>query len=86
MSTIWVFLGYGIALAVALVFLYLFRARAWYWHVLSLACALGLGLMPPQASWQGPLYDLTVGAIFVFLLIWGIGGLLTFRTHHAKHA
>ena len=86
MSTIWVFLGYGISLALALLLLYLFHARSWYWHVLSLACALGLGLMPSPGTWQGPSYDLTLGSLFLFLLVWGIGGLLMVQTRHEKHA
>ena len=86
MSSMWVFLGYGLSLALAVGLLYFFHACTWYWHVLSLALAVGLGLMPPQQSWQGPLYDLTLGVLFVFLLVWGIGGLLMFQTHHERHA
>jgi hypothetical protein len=86
MSSMLVFLGYGFSLVLAVVLLRFFHACTWYWHVLSLALAVGLGLMPAQAAWQGPAYDLTVGMLFVFLLVWGIGGLLMFQTHHEKHA
>ncbi|HZT28532.1 MAG TPA: hypothetical protein VFA33_01520 [Bryobacteraceae bacterium] len=86
MSTIWVVLSYGISLGLAVLLLYVFHARSWYWHMLSVMCALGLGLMPPPANWQGPTYDLSLGSLFVFLLVWGIGGMLMFKTHHEKHA
>ena len=86
MSSMWIFLGYGLPLALALCLLYFFHARAWYWHILSLGCALGLGMMPAQAAWQSPLSGLILGAAFVFLVVWGVGGLLVVPAHHAKHA
>lgn len=86
MSAMWVFLSYGISLGLAVFLLYFFHARSWYWHMLSVLLALGLGLVPPVQNWQGPAYDLILGSIFVFLLIWGIGGMLMFKTHHERHA
>ncbi|HWB98589.1 MAG TPA: hypothetical protein VG672_17890 [Bryobacteraceae bacterium] len=86
MSSMWVFLSYGVSLALAVLLLYFFHARSWYWHMLSVLCALALGLLPPLEKWQGPAYDLMLGSVFVFLLIWGIGGMLMFKTRHERHA
>lgn len=85
MSGAWVFLGYGLALAAALLLLYRFKALAWYWHVISLAAAVSLGFVPPPQGWSGPTFDLLFGVLFCFLMVWGLGGVLMFRTHHPKH-
>jgi len=88
MSFTVVVLVYASALGLALLMLYLFKAQAWYWHLLSLAAAFGVGLMPPPAGWQGPVVDLLFGTVFIFLLVWGVGGLLVSgsRSPRRKHA
>lgn len=90
MSGMWVVLAYGAALALALFLLYWYGSAAWYWHVLAAAAALGLGLMSPPAAWQGPLFDLLLGSVFILLIAWGVGGVLMHSTGHRhprqKHA
>lgn len=88
MSFLWVVVAYALALALALYLLFHFKAQTWYWHLLSVALALGIGLMPPRPDWQGPVWDLIFGSTFLLLLVWGLGGFLTYGTHttHHKHA
>jgi hypothetical protein len=80
MSGIWVFLAYGFALGLALYLLYRFKALAWYWHLSAMAVALGMGFVAPP-----PGYDLAFGACFAFLMVWGLGGILMYNTHHPRH-
>ena len=54
---------------------------------LSVIAALAIGMMPADmipvpASW-GATRDMFVGAVFVFLMIWGIGSPLFLWHHHA---
>ena len=84
-----VFLTYGSAAALALVLLYFFHAH-WYWHVVSVAAALAIGLVPPAmvpipAAW-GATRDLTIGFVFLFLIVWGLGAPLFRRHHQTPHA
>ena len=84
-----VFLIYGGAAVLALVLLYCFHAN-WYWHVLSVALALAIGLMPPDmipvpVAW-GQTRDILLGAVFTFLVVWGIGAPLFRRYHQPEHA
>ena len=72
MSSLWVFLAYGSAILGALLVLYFFHARSWYWHTLSVTLALVIGLAPLPAEWRGPEYDVMVGSVFLFLLVWGV--------------
>ncbi|MGE5645017.1 MAG: hypothetical protein ACM336_04415 [Acidobacteriota bacterium] len=80
MQPLLVALVYGSCLALAVALLYFFHAR-WYWHALSLAASLGVGLTPLPAEWKIP--DLLVGAVFVFLFVWGLG-LPLFRLREAR--
>lgn len=73
MSLTWVLLAYGLAFGLALALLYALRSLHWYWHVLSVLIALFVGLMPPFGGWSGQRYDLLIGGLFVFFLIWGVG-------------
>jgi hypothetical protein len=76
---------YAAATGIPAWLLYRFGSAQRYWHVLSIVAALGLGFIPlPSASSHA--YDMTLGFAFVFLLVWGIGGLFAFRPHHARHA
>jgi hypothetical protein len=85
-----VFLIYGSAAILAIALLYFFHAN-WYWHVISVGLALAIGAVPsdviPMPAAWGPTRDILIGAIFTFLVIWGIGAPL-FRRHHqpAQHA
>jgi hypothetical protein len=81
MNPLLVSLVYGLSLALALALLYLFHAR-WYWHALSLAAALVLGLVRIPAAYAIP--DLLIGAVFLFLFIWGLGLPLFHKRHVAR--
>ena len=69
---------YGVAVLLAIGLGYLYGPKAWYLHLLSLVAAFALGLMPTPDGWHGKAYDLTVGFLFVFLSLWGIG-IVAFR-------
>lgn len=84
MSTSLVFLVYAFAFGLALLLIYLFKPLAWYWHILSCAAALAIGLMPPRAGWQGPAFDLVYGFVFIFLMVWGIGGVAMYRSRQPR--
>jgi hypothetical protein len=77
---------YGTSLILSLGLLYYFGSKAWYWHALSVMVAVAIGLAPtPEALW-GKVYDLTVGFVFTFLLLWGVLPLAPFlRAPHYRH-
>jgi hypothetical protein len=79
-------LVYLLAFAIPAYLLYQFHSRAWYWHVLAILAALGFGFVQTPPEWKSPTSDLLIGGVFLFLLVWGLGGLLTTRPHHEKHA
>lgn len=79
-------LVYVFAFATPLLLLYRRHAARWFWHLLALAAALAMGFAETPAAWKSPAYDMIFGAVFVFLAVWGIGGLVAFRWHHEKHA
>ena len=84
-----VFLAYACAAVLALALLYCFHAH-WYWHVLSVVLAVGLGMVPAEmipipAAW-GVIRDVTVGCVFLFLIVWGLGAPLFRRHHQTPHA
>ncbi|MBE0657928.1 MAG: hypothetical protein IH602_09575 [Bryobacteraceae bacterium] len=93
MTTQFVLLAYLGAFLFAVLCMYLFGQARWYWHVAAIAVALGMGLMPPVQGWQGPLFDMTVGSLFIILFTWGVGEpiydamkLPHFHDHHKGHA
>jgi hypothetical protein len=86
MSLYVVMLVYAAAILAAGVLLLWFHRCSWYWHVFSVALALMVGLAPPPAGYEGPAFDLVVGALLMFLMAWGIGGLAFYRVHHTRHA
>jgi hypothetical protein len=86
MSGMLAVLVYLLAMGLPLYLLYHFHSQAWYWHSLAIAAAICLGLIPIPAPLQGAEFDLIFGFLFIALLIWGVCGLLLFRTHHEKHA
>jgi len=86
MSTMLAVLAYMAALAVPGFLLYRFGSLAWYWHAVSILAALGVGFMPTPPALANPACELLTGIVFVFLVVWGIGGLVVFRPHREKHA
>jgi len=79
-------LVYLFAIAVPVLLLYRFRSAAWYWHLLAIGIALALGFVPFPAEYKSVTFDLLFGGVFIFLMVWGIGGLVVFRPHHERHA
>jgi hypothetical protein len=86
MFSVFAILIYMAAMAMPAWLLYYFGSEAWYWHVLALFTGLGLGFIPLPAVFSKVGYDLAVGFAFVFLMVWGIGGLFMCRPHREKHA
>lgn len=79
-------LVYLLAFAIPLIALYHFHSAPWHWHVLAILAALGMGFVETPAAWKSPTYDLVFGAVFVALIVWGIGGLVAFGWHRQRHA
>lgn len=89
MSSTVVVLVYLLAIGIPVYLLYRFHSQSWFWHALSIAAAFGLGFMPTPSTWKTVGFDLAFGFGFVFLLAWGIGGLVVYRphgSHRHKHA
>ena len=86
MSPYLVMLTYGGAVALAVLLLYFLGPRAWYLHLVSLAIAFTIGFVPPPQVITGPIADLVNGFVIIFLLFWGLGGLLALSMHREKHA
>ena len=86
--TIWATLAYAGAAAIAILLLFAFRSLTWYWHVGSLVLATLVACVPytQLGISDGPVVDLIIGSVILFLLVWGLGGLL-FRPfeHHGQH-
>jgi hypothetical protein len=82
MFTMWAVLVYLLALAIPLYLLWQFDARHWLWHVLAIVAALALGFVPPPFGLISAAVDLAFGFAFIFLTIWGIGGLILTGRHH----
>ena len=81
-----IFLEAVVTLALPLYLLYQFRSQAWYWHVLAVIVALVIGNMPGTALLETLGGSMLYGFVFVFLMIWGIGGLIPLRRLRKKHA
>jgi hypothetical protein len=77
---------YLLSFALAVLLLYAIHSRPWYLHALAVAAALALGFVQPPPEWKGIAYDLAFGATITFLLVWGLGGLVTIHHHREKHA
>lgn len=89
MFTMLAVVAYLTAFVIAVFLLYHFGSAHFSWHLLSIVAALALGMMPaPGPIRPGPGVDLVFGFAFIFLMTWGIGGLLVFRRHphREKHA
>ena len=80
-------LVYLLAFGLPVYLLLRFDSHSWIWHALAIAAALALGFVPTPPEWKTKTFDLLFGSVFVFLMVWGIGGLLPIlRHHHARHA
>jgi hypothetical protein len=86
MFTILAVLIYLLAIGIPISLLYRFHPQSWYWHLLAIVAAFGLGMVPTPATWKTVGFDLAIGFVFVLLLVWGVGGLVLFRSHRPKHA
>ena len=87
MSPYLVMLVYGGAAALAIILLYSFESRAWYWHASSLALAFVIGSVPTPTGFDNPVTVVITGFVIIFLLFWGLGGLLLLMAPHShKHA
>jgi hypothetical protein len=86
MFTMLAVLVYLLAIGIPLFLLYFYRSQSWYWHVLAILAALGLGFVPTPAGWKTAGFDLGIGFVFILLLVWGVGGLVVFRSHKERHA
>jgi hypothetical protein len=82
MSSVLVLAVYLAALAAPLLILYFHRSWTWYWHMMAVIAAFALGFVPTPAGWKTPALDVAFGFAFIFLMVWGIGGLLMF--HHPR--
>lgn len=85
MSSAVVVAAYGCAAILPFVVLHFFGARAWYWHVLSICLAFALGFAPIPEQWHDPALDVAIGAVFTFLLVWGVAAPL-FIPKHRPHS
>lgn len=86
MYNMWAVLVYLLALALPLYLLWQFDAVHWSWHILAIVAALALGFMPAPFGLSSAALDLAFGFIFIFLTVWGIGGLiLAGRRHEPGH-
>ena len=85
MSSTLVLVIYLVALAIPLFLLYRYHARSWYWHIVCVAAAFALGFIPTPPEWKTQLLDMVFGFTFIFLIVWGLGGLLAFHEHGGQH-
>ena len=79
-------LVYLLAIGIPVCLLHHFHSQAWYWHVLAVLGGLGIGLVPTPPEWKTAVFDMAFGFVMVLLLVWGLGGLMLWRSHHEKHA
>ena len=87
MSSYAVMLAYACAVGLAIWLLYSFEARAWYWHAAGLAIAFAIGFFPAPPGFDSPMMVVITGFAIIFLLFWGLGGLLLLMSpHRHKHA
>ena len=61
-----------------------FRAVSWYWHLLAIVAALAVGCFPISIELQKRGLDLLFDLLFVLLLFWGVGGLISGSTQSAN--
>jgi len=85
MYTLLAVLVYAAAVVVPACLLLRFHSQAWPWHLLAVAAGLAIGLTPIPPALQTQSFDLLFGFVFLFLICWGLGGLLL-RPHRHRHA
>jgi hypothetical protein len=78
-------LVYLVAFGVPVLLIWRFHPQAWYWHAVALLGALGMGFFEAPEKWHTATFDILFGAVFICLLVWGIGGLVAFRRHRERH-
>jgi hypothetical protein len=79
-------LVYLAAMALPALLLYRFHSTPRFWHLLAIAVAVAAGFVPIPAELQKRGFDLGIGFVLLFLLFWGIGGLIVPRGHRERHA
>ena len=79
-------LVYLAAMALPLWLLHRYGSQLWLWHGLAIAGAIFLGFIPTPVAFKGVGVDLVFGFAFIFLMVWGVGGLVVYRPHLHKHA
>lgn len=77
---------YLLALAIPVGLLFRYGSQHWFLHILAITAGLGLGFMPTPVELKGIATDLAMGFAFLFLMVWGIGGLVVYRPHLHRHA
>jgi hypothetical protein len=64
------------AIALPAWLLFHFRPLPWFVHLLAIAAALAIGLAPGTALLSTTAGTFLYGFAFLFLMVWGIGGLI----------
>jgi hypothetical protein len=84
MAAQWILFSYLMAALAALLVLFAFGPVAWYFHVIGILAGLLAGLVPPPSGNGGDLFYIVTGTACVFLLLWGIGGILYLPLHRKR--
>jgi hypothetical protein len=79
-------LVYLVALGLPLWLLHRYGSQMWLWHAVAIAASLALGFIPTPVEFKGLATDLIFGFAFLFLMVWGVGGLVVYRPHLHRHA
>lgn len=79
-------LVYLAAMALPLWLLHRFGSQSWLLHGLAISATVFLGFVPTSVAFKGAMVDLAFGYAFIFLMVWGIGGLVVYRPHLHRHA
>ena len=80
------FLVHGCFAGLAIFLLYWFGAAPWYWHAASVVLALAMGVAPVSDAFNTPSMNLLQGAVFTFLVLWGLLAPFFRVPHRVKHA
>lgn len=70
------------AIAIPTWLLFHFRPLPWFVHLLAVAAALVIGLAPGTALLTITAGTFLYGFAFLFLMVWGIGGLIPRKARH----
>jgi hypothetical protein len=66
--------------------LYWLGSIAWPYHTLCVALGIAFSMVTVPEAWAGPVADIVVGSVVLFLLTYGAGGLIFHPHAHHKHA